>query len=268
MVNYLSLPDLSQDLGIYEYEIRTTIPSNDDGYVVGETLTGGTSAKACEVGRVLTNSRYFVHTVTGKQILGETFTGDQNTYTSKLLLSDAIALQNFIERVQDIVERRTKRQILNTGTQNTVKITSKKNKNTYLTPTAMLPIITVDSITYNGQAYTGTEDSDYYVRKDRGIWDFPAGDIGGTQTSTRTGNLELTFTWGNASVTYETVDPAMKHIVSYGVSKIYNRWIAANTAPGMTSISPGQFALTFNFENLFDDDMKEMVNDQTRWLLR
>lgn len=266
MVNYISLDELSQDLGIYDYEIRITVPSNTAGYEVGETLTGGTSNKTCIINRIVNNARYFVRAISGKMTIGELLTGGTNSYTSNLLLSDGIALQNFIERVQDIVERQTKRMVLNTGTQDTVKITTKKNKTTYLTPTKMLPIMTVDSIVWNSEAYTGTEDEDFYVRKDRGIWDFPASDIG--KKSTRTGNLELTFTWGNASATYETVDPALKQILAYGISKIYNRWIAANTAPGVTSISPGQFSLTFNFENLFDDDMKELLAYQTRWLLR
>jgi len=282
MVNYISLEDMSADLGIYEYEIRLGSLSNADGYEVGETLTGGTSGETMVVNRIVSTTKIFCASVSGKMTLSEELTGGNNSYTSNLLFSDAYSLQSFIERVQNIIEKRTKKKLLQTGESYSHAVTTNKITSNYTTPSTKLPIISITSVTINDSLYDGVEGTDYYVNKGTGVWNFPSlfkfsGTIGGytytgrastTKSMKRRGNMVLVFTWGDASITYETLDPSIKQIVSHGVRKIYDRWFAENIAPAMSSINPAQFGLTFNFEELFDDTMKEMLQYETRWLLR
>ncbi len=282
MVNYISLEDMSADLGIYEYEIRTGIPSDVAGFVVGEVLTGGTSGKTIVVNRIVDNKKYFCISPSGKMALQELLTGDIGSFTATLLFSDAYSLQEFIERIQSIVEKRTKRKILQTGESFSHPVMTKDGKNNYLTPSEKLPIISITSVTINDETYDGVEGEDFFVNKATGVWNFPSTvnpRIWGysyqsgrgyktTKRNIRRGNMVLVFIWGDADITYATIDPSIKAIMSHGVRKIYDRWYAENIAPAMSSINPAQFALTFNFEMLFDEDMKEMLQYETRWLLK
>ena len=73
MTNYITITELANDLGIYEFEVRLVNVSGGD-FAVGNTLTGGTSSETMVISRKISNERFYVNQVSGEFTLGETVT--------------------------------------------------------------------------------------------------------------------------------------------------------------------------------------------------
>jgi len=264
MPNYITLEDMANTLGIYEYQIRTTAPSGteDAGYEVDDTLTGATSSETMVVQRVVTNEEYFVNQVSGAHTLGEGLTDGADT--SKLLMSDAVALSTFIDRAESIVKTIIRHDYMNTGTAHVVNLTTKKRRNLYKLPVAKLPIIAISAITSEGVAYTGVDQTDYYLNKEHGLIDFKDGTQ--AKDALYSGNLVITYTYGNASATIADVPPIVQQGVIEGVSRMWGRYNQESVAPGATSVSPAGFSMQFNYMNLFTEEFMTLLRQEARIL--
>lgn len=259
-MSYITIQDLSDDLGIYEYQIRTTY--GDTSFNSGTTLTGSLSGETMTVVRAEEAGSYFVNQISGLPTLGETLT-DSGSNTATLINSDYNALDRFIKRSQGIIEDLTNKKILNTGTQITDSFTTSINKNTFLL--SKLPVISIDAITLNNNAFTGDEDSSYYVNNKNGVISFTSTTV--ITEATYRPNLDIQYTYGDASATIADVPYAIVQVLVSSIMKMYDKWIATITAPGATSINPAGFAMTFKQEDLLSESDRSILLTHRRMLL-
>jgi len=259
-MSYITLDDLSNDLGIYEYQIRTTY--GDTVFDTGSTLTGDASGETMVVIRAEESGNYFVNDISGIPTLGEELTDtDDNTVT--LINSDMNALQKFINRAQDIIEGYTRNKILNTGTQRTDSFVTRQGKASFLL--RRHPIISVDTITLNNNVFTGVLNTSYYVNNANGIVSFTNTAI--LSDAPYKPNLYITYTHGIATATISDVPPALVQVLVMLVTYMFDRWIQVITAPGATSINPAGFAMTFKQGELLTEDVKNILSTYAKWLL-
>lgn len=260
-MSYIALNDMINDLGMFEFEIYVTTPSNNTGYSVADTLTGNTSSATMVVSRVISATRYAVNTVSAEFTLGETITN--GSVTAKLLTSDANFVQKAINRAVATYEDITNDEALNTST--TVTQTFRTKVGTHEVFLDFTPVISITSITIGGDAYTGTEgvDEEYVVNKHAGIINFHTGDI---SVDSDVENLSITYTYGDASISVSNLSASTKSIIVDMVQYMYAKWYRTVIANGASSVNPGSFAMSFQNEELFTEDMKKRLAYKTKWL--
>ena len=264
-MTFITLNDLINDLGVFEFEIRTSTPSGENNtFAVGDTLT--CDSETMVVTRVISATRYAVRTVSGAMTLGSAISSDGSSDTAVLLLSDAVAYQTFINRAEGLFEDHTNTNPLNTGTSATVTFTTTEQDSTFLIPDEYRPVISIDSITLNGSTYTGTVGvtNDYTVDYTSGIIDFHSG---ATLSDGKKNNLVITLTYGDASATVAGLSQNILMMIVEIVQWLYAKWYAVVVGAGASSVNPGSFAMSFSDTELLTEDRKERLQTKTKWLL-
>lgn len=260
MTNYITLTELANDLGIFEFEVRLVNVTGGD-LAVGNTLTGGTSSETMVITRKISNERFYVNQVSGELTLGETVS--VGAVSGVLVNHDWNAINQFIKRSQSIIEKRIRKSLIQVNVQVTDQLTTKKNKSSYILKN--YPIVSIDSVTVNGDTYTGT----YETILRSGVIDFKDSPTV-TQKAKYKGNMSVVYTWGYGSdvaTIVAALDESIIAILVKGVMFLYGKWVEFLQGPNAASVTVGPFSMSFKDSDIISPEMLKLLQYETRILI-
>ena len=260
MTNYITITELANDLGIYEFEVRLVNVSGGD-FAVGNTLTGGTSSETMVISRKISNERFYVNQVSGEFTLGETVTS--GSVSGKIVNSDHNAVNSFIKRVQSIIEKRIRKSLIQTNTQVTEYRTTKTRRSAF--NLRNYPVVSIDSVTINGDTFDGS----YNTILRSGVIDFKESPTI-MQKARYNGNLKIVYTWGygtNVNTIVSNLDPSVIAILVKGVMYLYGKWVEFLHGPNASNVSIGSFSMSFKESDIISPEMIKLLEYETRILI-
>jgi len=260
MTNYITITELANDLGIVEFEVRLVNVSGGD-FAVGNTLTGGTSGATMVISRKVSNTRFYVNQVSAQPTLGETLS--VGGVSGKLVNHDYNAVNEFIKRVQSIIEQRIHKKLLQTNTQVTEYRTTKRRRSAF--NLRNYPVVSVDSVTLDDINFTG----DYQLIAKSGVVDFKDNDSI-LRKARYNGNLNIVYTWGywtDVNTIVSNLDPSIIAILVKGVQYLYGKWIEFLHGPNAANVSIGSFSISFKDSDIISPEMMKLLQYETRILI-
>lgn len=260
MTNYITIANLSNDLGIYEFEVRLVNVTGGD-FAVGNTLTGGTSSETMVISRIVSNERFYVNQVSDTFTLGETVTS--GSVSGKLVNSDHNAVNEFIKRVQSIIEKRIHKSLIQTNTQVTEYRTTKRRRSAF--NLRNYPVISVDSVTLDDVVFTGS----YNLIAKSGVVDFKDNDSI-LRKARYNGNLKIVYTWGygtDVNTIVSNLDPSIIAILVKGVMFLYGKWVEFLHGPNASNVSIGPFSMSFKESDIISPEMMKLLAYEKRILI-